>query len=391
MKSPLLICPSFFDQRMDGVGRVTGALATAMERIAGRAPRILSSNDPVDACAPGAGLCFARRYRKMLYTAASAPARLCGPDAAAPQSGAAGSELPVVCSHLGLSPVARILAARSGRPYVVFIHGVEAWKRLRFRQRWGLAGAARLLVNSHYTLSHFLAFNPWARAVTATVTPLGVPITGLEGGSQAACEPSGFPTILTVGRMSKEEYYESYRDPSDLYKGFKTVVEAVGLLRNMGVPAVLDLVGDGNARADLERWVATQPVAPFVNFCGRVSDAGLARHYSRAKVFVLASEGEGFGLVYAEAMAYGLPCVGVGAGATPEVVIDDESGYIVRARDSREIADRLFVLLSNPATYARLSVGAAMRHRKHYTQEAFIRRLVSALSEPGAGGPKSVS
>lgn len=383
MTRPLLICPGFFDQRLDGIGRVSGALATAMTQIAGVAPFILSSNDPVGSCPPDEGLCFARRYSRMLVAALLRPQRLIGPEF---QSGGipASPELPIVCSHLGLSPVARILAARSGRPYFVFLHGVEAWKTLRSRQRWGIGGAARLLVNSHHTLNRFLDHNPWARTIPATVTPLGVPVEGFDTNPNRSVRPEDAFTLLTVGRMAKAEYYEAYRDPSDLYKGYKTVIEAVALLRKAGVPAVLELVGDGNARPDLEAWVAGQPVSPHVRFRGRVSDAELASHYGRARVFVLASEGEGFGLVYAEAMAYGLPCVGVSAGATPEVITDDVSGYVVRARDSRELADRLLVLLRNPAVYARLSAGASARHREHFTQGAFIARLVAALSVSSA-------
>ncbi len=381
MKRPLLICPGFYDQRLDGIGRVSGALATAMERIAGVAPFVLSSNDPEGSCPPAEGLCFGRRYSRMLWSAAVRPRRLLGPQAAG-GSGQAMPEMPIVCSHLGLSPVARILAARSGRPYVVFLHGVEAWKPLRSRQRWGLQGAARLLVNSHHTLQRFLDHNPWARRLASIVTPLGVPLESLDTHPKKPASPGDVFTLLTVGRMAKAEYYEAYRDPSDLYKGYKTVVEAVALLRAAGVPAILELVGDGNARSDLENWVSGQAVSPFINFRGRVSDSELAAQYAGARVFVLASEGEGFGLVYAEAMAYGLPCVGVAAGATPEVITDDESGYVVRPRDSRELADRLFVLLQNPKTYARLSAGAAARHRTHFTQNAFIGRLVAALSAP---------
>lgn len=380
MKRPLLICPGFFNQRMDGIGRVSGALAVALEQTAGSPAYILSSNDPVDACPPEKGRCFGRGYRRMLFSAMTSVGDLSGPEVSTSPNGAVVP--PIVCSHLGLSPVARVLAARTGRPYVVFIHGVEAWKRLKFRHRWGLKGAARLLVNSHYTLGHFIAVNPWARTLPAIVVPLGVPINGLAPSSKST-RPSPDPcTILSVGRMAKEENYEDYRGPADLYKGFRLVVEAVAILRRMGVPAVLDLVGDGNARPDLEKWVATQTVAPFVNFLGRVSDADLAQQYARAQVFVLASEGEGFGLVFAEAMAHSLPCVGIAAGATPEVVIDDESGYVVRARDSREIAERLFVLFRNPAVYARLSSGAVARHGAHYTEGKFIQRLVAALAAP---------
>jgi len=381
MKRPLLICPGFFDERLDGIGRVSGALATALEQISGVAPFVLSSNDPAGACPPTEGRCFGRRYSAMLWSALARPRRLLGPDVP-PGFASSPVEVPIVCAHLGLSPVARLLAARSGRPYVVFLHGVEAWKTLRFRQRWGLGGAAYLLVNSHYTLNRFIDHNPWARKLAATVTPLGVPVESLQADPSRAKRSEDAFTLLTVGRMAKAEYYEAYRNPSDLYKGYKTVIEAVALLRAAGVPAVLNLVGDGNARSDLESWVSGQVGAPFVKFCGRVSDSELASHYARARVFVLASEGEGFGLVYAEAMAYGLPCLGVAAGATPEVVTDDESGYVVRARDSRELADRLLVLLRNPTTYARLSAGATARHRTHFTQSAFIGRLVAALAMP---------
>ena len=381
MNTPLLICPGFFDQRLDGIGRVTGAFATAMEQISGRPPYILSANDPVDACPPETGRCFGRKYRRMLISAVrDAP----GPKASRSSAGpsASGPSLPIICTHLGISPVARILAARTGRPYFVFIHGVEAWKTLKVRARWGLRGASRLLVNSEYTLRHFHSHNPWAKDLPATVIPLGVPVEGFDALTKTVRRVGDPPVILTVGRMSKAEYYEAYRDPSDLYKGFKSVVEAVALLRKAGVPAVLEMVGDGNARPDLQAWVNRQSVSPFVNFLGRVSDSELARQYARADVFVLASEGEGFGLVYAEAMAHGLPCVGVAAGAAPEVVINDESGFVVRPRDSQEIADRLYVLLGNPQVYARLSRGAAVRHRTHYTQAAFIQRIVAALQSP---------
>jgi phosphatidylinositol alpha-1,6-mannosyltransferase len=384
MNRPLLICPSYFDHRLDGVGRVAGALAVALERVAGEPPFILSANDPVGSCPVETGQCFGRRYRAMMMAALSPRAAWRRP---AGGSGLSRSSppRPIVCAHLGLSPVARLLARRLRRPYSVFVHGVEAWKPLRFRQRWGLRGASRLLVNSNYTLERFLAQNPWAGRLPAVVVPLGVPVTGLAPAAAAAPSDASF-TVLSVGRMAREECFEGFRDPSDLYKGFRSVVEAVALLREAGVPAVLDLVGDGNARPDLERWVATQPVARFVRFLGRVSDAELAHCYADARVFVLASEGEGFGLVFAEAMAHGLPCVAVAAGAAPEVVADDVSGYVVRARDSREIADRLLVLLRNPVVRARLSRGAALRHASLYSEARFIERLVVALGSPAVAG-----
>jgi hypothetical protein len=59
---------------------------------------------------------------------------------------------------------------------------------------------------------------------------------------------------------------------------------------------------------------------------------------------------------------------------------------VVRARDSREIADRLLVLLRNPVVRARLSRGAALRHASLYSEARFIERLVVALGSPAVAG-----
>lgn len=379
MRRSLLICPGYFNPRFDGIGRVTGAIADAMTELTGVPPRVWSANDPVGSCQPGEGRCFGQRYRAMVAAALfSARGEL------DPHQGSTDLlPLPLVCTHLGLSPVARILASRTKRPYQVFVHGVEAWKPFHGRTRWGIGRAQRILTNSHYTLRRFLAHNPWARSIPATVVPLGVPAKGLAG-ARSGCERAGLRessafSVLTVGRMAKAEYYEAFRDPADLYKGFKSIVSAVGALRSEGLDARLELVGDGNAREDLERWVVANGATCFVHFHGRVSDAELARHYEASDVFVLPSEGEGFGLVYAEAMAYALPCVAVQTGAAPEVVIDDEAGFVVRPRDTHQLVECLRVLARNATVYSRLSGGARRRYLEHYTQTLFIQRIRDAL------------
>jgi len=376
----LLICPGYFNPRFDGIGRVSGAIGEAMTGLTGRPPFVLAANDPPDACRPDEGRCFDQRYVRMLAAALFDRDGL-GDSGHSSEKGFL--QIPLVCTHLGLSPVARILAFRKKRPYQVFVHGVEAWKPFHGRSRWGIARAQRILTNSHSTLRRFLSHNPWARTIPATVVPLGVPSSGLRGSDlerrlRTSQEKSTL-AVLTVGRMAKAEYYEAFRDPTDLYKGFKSIVTAVGALRDEGVGARLDLVGDGNARADLESWVRANGAATYVRFHGRISDEELARRYAEADVFVLPSEGEGFGLVYAEAMAYGVPCIAVQAGAAPEVVINDEVGFVVRPRDTHQLVESLRVLSRNSAVYSRLSGGARLRYLRHYSQEAFVRRLGDAL------------
>lgn len=366
----MLICPSFFDGRLDGIGRVSGAFHHAMTRLNGREPFVLSSNDPSGSCPPDLGRCYGRRYTRMLLSMLTPTL---------PDVGSTAG--PVVCTHLGLSPVARLVAARSRRPYVVFIHGIEAWKPLPPRSRWGLGRARQLLFNSEFTRERFLHFNSWAARRSSLVVPLGLtlPTTGETVASADAARSPDF-TVLIVGRMSKAEYYKNFRDPTDLYKGFKQLILAVGELSRQVPAAKLLLAGDGDARPELEQWVASRPERSLVSFLGRVSDEKLAQLYRAADVFALPSEGEGFGLVFVEAMAHGLPCVCVQAGAAPEVVCDGVTGLVARPRDVADLADKLLLLAKNPAMRAQLGRAARERYELLYTAEAFEHRIIAALT-----------
>jgi glycosyltransferase involved in cell wall biosynthesis len=340
-----------------------------MTRLNGRAPFVLSSNDSPGACPVDAGQCYGRRYSKMLFSMITAGVPPLPPDGL------------IVCTHLGLSPVARLAAARRGRPYVVFIHGVEAWKPLPPRSRWGLGRARQLLFNSEFTRQRFLCFNSWAAGIPSLVVPLGLTLQAAGGINSRVDEPrSPDFTVLIVGRMSKAEYYENFRDPTDLYKGFKQLILAVGELSQQFPSVKLLLAGDGDARPELEHWVMGRPERSLVSFLGRVSDVELERLYRAVDVFALPSEGEGFGLVFVEAMAHGLPCVCVQAGAAPEVVRDGVTGLVARPRDVADLADKLMVLAKNSTIRGRLGGAARQRYSHYYTAEAFEGRIIQALT-----------
>ena len=96
-------------------------------------------------------------------------------------------------------------------------------------------------------------------------------------------------------------------------------------------------------------------------------------------MFALPSEGEGFGLVFVEAMAHRLPCVCVNAGAAPEVVQDGDTGLVARPRDVDDLTDKLFVLAQNHSLRAQIGAAARRSYEKNFTAEAFETRIVNAL------------
>ncbi len=370
----MLLCPSFFDSRRDGIGRVSGAFHDAMSARYKSPPVVWSANDPASSEGSLSGRCFARNYPRMLLAAFFA--RL------SPQE----MRPPVLAMHLGLSPVARILARRVRRPYAVFLHGVECWRPLRSRSRWGMQRAKFLFFNSFYTRETFFRCNPWAADHRNLVVPLGIPIPLLEStgrsGPAFTRDTAGKPLrILCVGRMSKAEFYKGFRDGGDLYKGFKLLILASGKVASQGIPVKLEIVGDGDARPELEAWLKERPEARHVTLLGRVSDERLAQAYRENDVFSLPSEGEGFGLVFAEAMAQGLPSVCVAAGAAPEVVTHELTGLVARPRDVDDLAEKFVRLARDPALRCRLGAAGLDRYHNFYAYGKFLERINSALTE----------
>ncbi len=147
-------------------------------------------------------------------------------------------------------------------------------------------------------------------------------------------------------------------------KGILTLVEAWTLQERRG--AVLELIGETNVDPDYTARVrAAIDAAPRASIVesGCVSDASLGASYAAADLFVLPSRYEGFGIVYAEALAFGLPIIACDAGPVPELV-GREAGVLIRPNDRDDLSAALDLLLGDPALRAKMS-DAANRRASH--------------------------
>jgi glycosyltransferase involved in cell wall biosynthesis len=129
-----------------------------------------------------------------------------------------------------------------------------------------------------------------------------------------------------------------------------------------------------------------------VKLWGQVSDAELRERYRRCSVFAMPSRGEGFGLVYLEAMAFAKPCLASLDDAAAEVVVAEETGLLVRYADREGLLYALSRLLESRALRQRLGQAGRERVLSHFTERHFGDRLWRALSLPhGAEPPRSTS
>jgi phosphatidylinositol alpha-1,6-mannosyltransferase len=279
----------------------------------------------------------------------------------------------VFTTHIALGPVARLLRG-PGTRLVQFIHGIECWRPLPAHHRAGLAVTDAILSNSAFTLARFTDYNPAIRAIPSRVCWLGAPADRTAIEEEPPPRPDGRGlSALIVGRMCGEERY----------KGHEELIAVWGQVRRACPEARLDVVGDGNARPALEAQARRLGLVDTgaVRFWGRVSDAELRERYRAAKVFAMPSRGEGFGLVYLEAMAFGLPCVASLDDAAREVIADGETGLLVRYGDREGLARALVDLFTDEEKRARLGRAGRARVQAHFTEAHFGARLWEALGD----------
>jgi glycosyltransferase involved in cell wall biosynthesis len=93
------------------------------------------------------------------------------------------------------------------------------------------------------------------------------------------------------------------------------------------------------------------------------------------------SENEGFGLVYAEAMAHGLPCIASTRDAAGEVVRDGETGLLVPVRDPAALAEAIHRLVSEPGLGTRMGAAGRRRFEALFTPEKYRERLLAMMAD----------
>lgn len=282
----------------------------------------------------------------------------------------------VIAGHPNLAPIAAWM--RRLRPQlqaVVMSHGIEVWDPLAAHRRKALHRADRMIAPSNYTAQKLTEVQGVAaEKVRHLPWPIRPAFLELARERQKLPLPSGFPrgrTMLTVGRWAANERY----------KGADALIRAVADLR-AAIPNIqLVAIGSGDDLTRLRRIAAELHMEDRAHFLEKLSDEEVAACYAHADVFALPSTGEGFGLVFLEAMAFGKPVVGVAAGGVTDIVHDGENGFLVPPGDAQRLSDALRALLENDSLRARLGAAGTEMVKRKYSFEAFRLQLAEIVDD----------
>jgi phosphatidylinositol alpha-1,6-mannosyltransferase len=244
-----------------------------------------------------------------------------------------------------------------------------------------LERAQLLLANSRFTADRVGSGRPELadriRVVPLCIDPERVAAWERRGEVQPA--PPREPAALIVARMWSAERG----------KGHDQLIEAWPSVRRRVPDAELWIVGGGDDAPRLVEKARAAGVGDAVRFLGRVPDEELGALYRRASVFAMPSRQEGFGIVFAEAMWWGLPCIGTTADAAGQVIAAGETGTLVPYGDVDALSHALVELLSDRERTARMGEAGRRRAREQFGYARFRRDLLAALGLAQASGKRT--
>jgi glycosyltransferase involved in cell wall biosynthesis len=249
-------------------------------------------------------------------------------------------------------------------------YGIEVWSRVPRHKHIALQASDRIWTISNYTADQLISIqNVHRRSIQVVPVPIDPDFYADITTLPAAPTPFVHTRLLSISRLNATE--------TD--KGIDQVILALPNVRRRIPDVNYIVIGDGADRQRLERLATTVGVQDIVQFVGRVPDQQLYAYLSGTDLFVLPSRKEGFGIVFIEAMACGKAVIAGAHGGSPEVIVNGETGILVRHGDQVALASAITSLLQDDQK--RQAMGDAGRRRiaSVYSYNHFRLRVQETL------------
>ncbi len=296
----------------------------------------------------------------------------------------------VIHSHFAVpgGPASLPPARLAGIPHVLSLHGGDIYDPSKWlsphRSRLMRTTVTAVLRRSQIVVAQSgntrdNAYRFYGYRGPIELIPLGIRQPSVEPASRAALGlPEGVFLTVTVGRLIRRKAIDV-------------------LLRALSQPDCADvhlaIVGSGPESASLELLAGDLGIAGRVRFLGRLDETRKWQVLRASDAYVSSTMHEGFGLVYLEGMAAGLPVVTPNYGGQVDFLSDGETGFLVPPEDAAALAAAIARLRANPALAAqigRANLARTPQYRIEHCAEAY-ERLFERGRAGMAAGPAAVA
>jgi glycosyltransferase involved in cell wall biosynthesis len=277
----------------------------------------------------------------------------------------------VVLAHVNLAALATIADHVRSAPLLAIIHSLEAWRPIAGLRRSGLGRVDRLLYVSQHSRAKSHEANPWLSSLSNYVCHWGLlpEVDSPQVGAAGQALTNGSPDLfaLSIGRMSWSERYKGHEEMLRLWPAVTRLRPGLRLV----------FIGDGDDRPRLEELAGGLRID--VQFLGSVDDATRNRYLERCQCFCLPTRGEGFGLVFLEAMRAGKPVLAGSNDAGCEVVVDGLTGRTVDPTNPNELLQGVLDVSGERAE--KFGQAGRQRFAAHFSYDRFLDRFSRHVAE----------
>jgi hypothetical protein len=248
---------------------------------------------------------------------------------------------PLPCGH-----AAMLLGAELGLPFVVSVHGLDAFSTAQVSGRAG-EWCRRISQRVYRSSRRVICVSERVRAEVLEGTGASCRTSVVYNGvdpvffSPGADSSRGAPTVLCVGNLLP-------------IKGHEMLIRAVAPLFADFPGLTLEIIGHGPEQTRLQTLSQQLKIGERLRFLGRQSRRQVAAAMRRCTVFALASRYEGLGCVYLEAMSTGKPVIGCRGQGIAEIIQHGANGFLVGPDNERELTLALAMLLGDEMRRSRL-------------------------------------
>ncbi|MFB2898176.1 glycosyltransferase [Aerosakkonemataceae cyanobacterium BLCC-F50] len=253
----------------------------------------------------------------------------------------------IVSTHLNFTIAAYWLKRMANIPYWAVAHGVDAWNIDRPALKTALQNADKIISVSGYTRDRLLAEqNLDPSKVVLLPNTFDASRFQISPKPEYLLKRYGLTTnnsiILTVARL----------DRSEQYKGYDQIIQALPEIRRYLPNVHYILGGKGSDRSRIMQLISQLNLQNCVTLAGFIPDNELNDHYNLCDVFAMPSKGEGFGIVYLEALACGKPTLAGSKDGAVDALCHGELGALVDPDNIAEIIQTLIKILQGTYPHA---------------------------------------
>ena len=273
----------------------------------------------------------------------------------------------VFCGHINLAPLVQWLCQPLGIPYIILTYGKEGWEPLTPPYQKALQQAAAIWTISRYSRDRACEVNQLDPA-KFQILPCAVNCDLFRPGPKPLdliqrYDLADAKVLMTVARLW----------PGDIYKGVDVTIRALPRIAQIIQNVKYLVIGRGDDQPRLAQLALDLGVSDRVVFAGFVPTADLPAHYRVADAYVMPSQ-EGFGIVYLEAMASGVPVVAGKDDGSADPLQDGRVGWQVPHRDPEAVANACIEILQGHDPRCN---GAWLREQTQdkFGTDAFTQRL----------------